>query len=69
MKVTYSISGTMEEVLCVVKEIKAMTGMEPEAIVAADGRRFGYNAADRRKLERGDIDEDRYISDNLVETL
>lgn len=66
MKVTYNIPGTLEEVLDVVTELNAISGMDPEEIITEDHRRIRFNKKDYRELMRSNINPEIYITKNLI---
>lgn len=66
MKVVYELPGELVEVLHVVQELRAMTGMEPEAATLNDGRMVRFTYGDFRLLSSGDVDEKWYIDKNLI---
>lgn len=66
MKVVYELSGELVQVLYVVHELRAMSGMEPEAVTLDDGRKVRFTYGDFRLLSSGDVDEKWYIDKNLI---
>lgn len=53
MKVTYSIDGALIDVLRVVAEVKAITGMVPEDIETDDGQIIQYSdVVDKKQLSQ-----------------
>lgn len=67
MRVEYEIKGKLAEVLQVLLEIEAETGMKPEVVTLDDGRRVRFKHGDFRNLIKGDINEEEYIRRNLIE--
>ena len=66
MKIIYQIPGTFEEGLHVVNELAAVTGMNPKEIITEDQRKVCFNKTDYQLLEKGEIDEEKYISLNGI---
>lgn len=66
MRVIYELPGELVNVLHVVHELRAITGMEPKAVVMDDGRRVKFQYGDYRLLLADDIDESTYIERNLI---
>jgi len=66
-KVTYSImNASLEETLHVISEMESITGMEPEDILLENGEKVRYNKSDFKKLSKGGISEEEYITRNLI---
>ncbi|MBP1593014.1 MAG: hypothetical protein H6Q12_32 [Bacteroidetes bacterium] len=63
------MNAELEDVLQVVTETASISGMEPEAITLESGEKIRYNKADSKKLYRGGISEEEYISRNLMPDL
>lgn len=66
MKMIYELPGELVQVLYVVHELRAMSGMEPEAVIMDDGRKVRFKYGDYRLLLADDIDESTYIERNLI---
>lgn len=66
MRIEYKVAGGLKEVLHVVYELRAVTGMEPEAVIMDDGRKVRFKYGDYRLLLADDIDESTYIERNLI---
>lgn len=65
MRVEYKVDGGLIETLHVVQELRAISGMEPNAIVMNDGRRVKFQYRDYKQLVAGKIDQEAYISRNI----
>lgn len=65
MRVEYKVDGGLIEALHVVEELRAISGMEPDAIVMNDGRRVKFQYRDYKQLVVGKIDQEAYISKNI----
>lgn len=66
MKVVYELPGELVQVLYVVHELRAMSGMEPEAVTLDDGTKVRFTYGDYRLLLSGDIAEEEYVKRNLI---
>lgn len=66
MRVEYKVDGGLIEALHVVQELRAISGMEPNAIVMNDGRRVKFQYRDYKQLVVGEIDQEAYISRNIL---
>lgn len=69
-EVTYSImSDSLEETLHLISEMESITGMEPEDITMENGNKIGFNKSDFKKLCKGGIGEEEYVTRNLITTI
>lgn len=66
MRIEYKMAGGLKEVLHVVYELRAVTGMEPEAVIMDDGTKVRFSYSDYRFLISEDIDEKQYIERNVI---
>lgn len=68
MRVVYRIDAdsNLNYVLALVHEIRAETGLVPEQIQTNDGRSITFDLQDWKRLNRGDITEDEYITRHVV---
>lgn len=68
MKQVYNISAdaNLNYMLALVYEIRSETGLVPEQIITADNRSVCFDLQDWKRLNRGDISEEDYISRHLV---
>lgn len=68
MRVVYRIDtdACLNSVLALVHEIRAEMGLVPEKIQINDVRSITFDLQDWKRLNRGDITEDEYISRHLV---
>lgn len=60
------MNASLEETLHVISEMEATTGMEPEDILLESGKKVRYNKSDFKKLSKGGISEEEYITRNLI---
>lgn len=68
MRVVYRIDAdsNLNYVLALVHEIRAEMGLVPEQIQMNDGRSITFDLQDWKRLNRGDITEDEYITRHVV---
>lgn len=68
MRVVYRIDvdSNLNYVLALVHEIRAEMGLVPEQIQTNDGRSITFDLQDWKRLNRGDITEDEYITRHVV---
>lgn len=68
MRVVYRIDAdsNLNYVLALVHEIRAEMGLVPEQIQTNDGRSITFDLQDWKRLNRGDITEDKYITRHVV---
>lgn len=68
MKLVYRIDtdSNLNYVLALVHEILAEMGLVPEQIQMNDGRSITFDLQDWKRLNRGDITEDEYITRHVV---
>ena len=68
MRVVYRIDAdsNLNYVLALVHEIRAEMGLVPEQIQTNDGRSITFDLQDWKRLNRGDITEDDYITRHVV---
>jgi hypothetical protein len=68
MKLVYRIDAdsNLNSVLALVHEIRAEMGLVPEQIQTNDGRSITFDLQDWKRLNRGDITEDEYITRHVV---
>lgn len=68
MRVVYRIDAdsNLNYVLALVHEIRAEMGLVPERIQTNDGRSITFDLQDWKRLNRGDITEDEYITRHVV---
>lgn len=68
MKLVYRIDAdsNLNYVLALVHEIRAEMGLVPEQIQMNDGRSITFDLQDWKRLNRGDITEDEYITRHVV---
>lgn len=68
MKLVYRIDAdsNLNYVLALVHEIRAEMGLVPEQIQTNDGRSITFDLQDWKRLNRGDITEDEYITRHVV---
>lgn len=68
MRVVYRIDtdSNLNYVLALVHEIRAEMGLVPEQIQTNDGSSITFDLQDWKRLNRGDITENEYISRHLV---
>jgi hypothetical protein len=68
MRVVYRIDtdACLNSVLALVHEIRAEMGLVPEQIQMNDGRSITFDLQDWKRLNRGDITEDEYITRHVV---
>lgn len=68
MRVVYRIDAdsNLNYVLALVHEIRAEMGLVPEQIQLHDGRSITFDLQDWKRLNRGDITEDEYITRHVV---
>lgn len=68
MKLVYNISAdaNLNYMLALVYEIRSETGLVPEQTITADNRSVCFDLQDWKRLNRGDISEEDYISRHLV---
>lgn len=68
MRVVYRIDAdsNLNYVLALVHEIRAEMGLVPELIQTNDGRSITFDLQDWKRLNRGDITEDEYITRHVV---
>lgn len=68
MRVVYRIDtdSNLNYVLALVHEIRAEMGLVPEQIQTNDGSLITFDLQDWKRLNRGDITEDEYITRHLV---
>lgn len=68
MKLVYNISAdtNLNYMLALVYEIRSETGLVPEQIITAVNRSVCFDLQDWKRLNRGDISEEDYISRHLV---
>lgn len=68
MRVVYRIdaNSNLNYVLALVHEIRAEMGLVPEQIQTNDGRSITFDLQDWKRLNRGDITEDEYITRHVV---
>lgn len=68
MRVLYRIDAdsNLNYVLALVHEIRAEMGLVPEQIQTNDGRSITFDLQDWKRLNRGDITEDEYITRHVV---
>ncbi|MCL1613133.1 hypothetical protein [Phocaeicola plebeius] len=68
MRVVYRIDAdsNLNYVLALVHEIRAEMGLVPEQIQTNDGRSITFDLQDWKRLNRGDITEDEYITRHVV---
>lgn len=68
MKLVYRIDAdsNLNSVLALVHEIRAEMGLVPEQIQMNDGRSITFDLQDWKRLNRGDITEDEYITRHVV---
>lgn len=64
----YSLSSTdgLGSVIAVAREIHIEMGMQPEEIRLKSGIRVSYNWQDVKALEKGEMNEEIYISKNRI---
>lgn len=68
MRVVYRIDAdsNLNYVLALVHEIRAEMGLVPEQIQTNDGRSITFDLQDWKRLNRGDITEDEYITRHVI---
>lgn len=68
MRLVYNISAdaNLNYMLALVYEIRSETGLVPEQIITGDNRSVCFDLQDWKRLNRGDISEEDYISRHLV---
>lgn len=68
MRVVYRIDtdSNLNYVLALVHEIRAEMGLVPEQIQTNDGRSITFDLQDWKRLNRGDITEDEYITRHVI---
>lgn len=68
MRVVYRIDtdSNLNYVLALVHEIRAEMGLVPKQIQTNDGRSITFDLQDWKRLNRGDITEDEYITRHVV---
>lgn len=68
MRVVYRIDtdSNLNYVLALVHEIRAEMGLVLEQIQTNDGRSITFDLQDWKRLNRGDITEDEYITRHVV---
>lgn len=68
MRVVYRIDtdSNLNYVLALVHEIRAEMVLVPEQIQTNDGRSITFDLQDWKRLNRGDITEDEYITRHVV---
>lgn len=68
MKLVYRIDAdsNLNSVLALVHEIRAEMGLVPEQIQTNDGRSITFDLQDWKRLNRGDITEDEYITRHVI---
>ena len=68
MRVVYRIDAdsNLNYVLALVHEIRSEMGLVPEQIQTNDGRSITFDLQDWKRLNRGDITEDEYITRHVV---
>lgn len=68
MRLVYQINAdaNLNYMLALVHEIRAELGLVPEQILLDDNRSVTFDLQDWKRLNRGDISDEEYITRHLV---